>query len=62
MIERRRRFCGRDFLLGMLIAGIFPDYTPHQTGTKLPKQMVMAIRRELFAMKLLAKHVRVLPS
>jgi hypothetical protein len=31
MIERRRRFCGRDFFLGILIAGS-SDYTPHQKG------------------------------
>ena len=27
MIERRRRFCGRDFLLGMVIALISGDYS-----------------------------------
>jgi hypothetical protein len=27
MIERRRRFCGRDFLFGMLIAKILSDYS-----------------------------------
>jgi hypothetical protein len=27
MIERRRRFCGRDFLLGILIALISGDYS-----------------------------------
>jgi len=31
MIERRRRFCGRNFLLGMMITN-FLDYTPHQKG------------------------------
>jgi GNAT superfamily N-acetyltransferase len=53
MIERRRRFCGRDFFLGMPIAN-FPDYTPHQkapncrttgaVGAELskPKRLLMA--------------------
>jgi hypothetical protein len=32
MIERRRRFCGRDFLVGMLFALIFSHYTQRETG------------------------------
>jgi hypothetical protein len=43
MIEWRRRFCGRDFLLGMLIARMFPDYDSSSKKTKLAKRMVMAI-------------------
>ena len=48
MIELRRRFCGRDFLLGMLIARISPDYNSSSERTKLPRQMVMAIGLRAF--------------
>jgi hypothetical protein len=41
MIERRRRFCGRDFLLGMLIAGISVIMSSSDR-IKLPKRVVMA--------------------
>jgi hypothetical protein len=44
MIELRRRFCGRDFFLGMLIARISMIISVSDT-TKLPKRVVMAIGR-----------------
>src|SRR5262249_23468578 len=41
MIERRRRFCWGDLLLGMRIAN-FPDYTLHQKGPNWRKTGAIA--------------------
>jgi hypothetical protein len=42
MIDWRRRFCARDFLLDMLIALIFFEYTPHQIVQNCGKEYLMA--------------------